>query len=86
MAHLPDRYGIINISDLSQIDFSQISESSSDTIRKSLDESLFVIKWDSEHEPTFITDGSVVPVQTLSHSDCLILMSSAEWTEPEPVE
>ena len=40
-------YQIINISDLSNVDFNQIYETSADTIRKSIDESLFTIKWDS---------------------------------------
>jgi len=79
-----EQYGIINSSDLSKVDFGQIGETNEETLRYNLSQNQFVIKWDIE--PTFITDGSVVPAQTLNHSDCLILMSSAEWTEPEPVE
>ena len=45
-----------------------------------------VIKWFDEHEPTFITDGTVVPVQTLTHEEALVLMATAEWSEPMPVE
>jgi hypothetical protein len=45
-----------------------------------LDGSQFVLKW--EIEPTFITDGTIVPLQTLSHSECLTLMSTPEWSEP----
>lgn len=84
MAHLPDTYAIIDIADLSNIDFTQIGETSADTIRKDVHELLFVIKYEGEHEPTFITDGSVVPVQTLTHSECVALMSTEDWTtEPE---
>lgn len=86
MAHLPDLYAIINIADLPNIDFSQVGETDENTIRKSLDDSQFVIKWFNEHEPTFITDGTVVPLQTLTHSEALVLMSSPEWSEPIPVE
>ena len=86
MSHLPDVYATINIADLPNIDFSQIGETDENTIRKSLDDSLFVIKWSNEHEPTFITDGTVVPVQTLTHEEALVLMASAEWSEPIPVE
>lgn len=86
MSHLPDVYATINIADLSNIDFSQIGETDENTIRKSLDESQFVIKWSNEHEPSFITDGSVTPLQTLTHSQALTLMSSAEWSEPIPEE
>ena len=86
MSHLPNVYAIINIADLSLIDFSQIGEDNENTIRKSLDETEFLIKWDDEHEPTFIEDGSVVPLQTLTHQEALALMATAEWSEPIPVE
>ena len=85
MSHLPDTYIIVNIADLLNVDFSQVGETSENTIRKSLDEALFVLKYEQEHEPTFIADGTIVPVSTLSHAECLTLMSSPEWTEPEPV-
>ncbi len=78
MNHLT--YAIVNIAtDLSNIDFSQIGETSSSTIRKSVDETLFVIKWEQGHTPTFIIDSSVVPVGTYNHSDCLALMHTPEW-------
>ena len=86
MSHLPNVYAIINIADLSLIDFSQIGEDNENTIRKSLDETEFLIKWFDEHEPTFITDGSVVPLQTLTHQEALALMATAEWSEEIPVE
>ena len=81
---ISDTYAIISIADLSNIDFSQVGETDENTIRKSLDETQFVLKWNTE--PTFITDGTVVPVQTLTHEQALTLMASAEWSEPIPVE
>jgi hypothetical protein len=86
MSHLPDVYATINIADLPNIDFSQIGETDENTIRKSLDDTLFVIKWFNEHEPSFIADGTVVPVQTLTHDEALALMATSEWSEPIPVE
>lgn len=74
-------YAIISILDLDLIDFSQIQETSKDTIRKSLDNTQFVIKWQKQ-EPTFIADGSVIPLQVLSHAECLELMSTDKWSEP----
>lgn len=74
-------YSIINIADLSSVNFSEVIETSENTIRKSVDESQFVIKYLST--PSFITDGTVIPVQTMSHADCLVLMSTDEWNTPE---
>ena len=77
-------YAIINIADLGNIDFSQVGETDENTIRKSLDETQFVLKWNTE--PTFIADGTVVPLQTLTHDEALALMATSEWSEPIPVE
>ena len=86
MSHLPDTYATINIADLLNIDFSQIGETDENTIRKSLDDTLFVIKWSNEHEPSFIADGTIIPLQTLTHAEALTLMATAEWSEPIPEE
>ena len=60
--HNTKTYATVNLSDLELIDFSQINETSKDTIRKSVDETQFVIKWQEGYVPTFISDGSVIPV------------------------
>jgi hypothetical protein len=65
-------YAVINIAELDLIDFSQVEETSSNTIRKSIDETQFVIKW--TQEPTFIADSTVIPVGIYDHSD--------KWSEP----
>ena len=79
-----DVYATINIADLPLIDFAQIGETDENTIRKSLDLTEFVIKWNTE--PSFIADGSVVPLQIMTHDEALVLMASLEWSEPLPVE
>ena len=74
-----ETYAIVSITDLANIDFAQIGETDETTIRKSLDDLQFVIKYNTE--PSFITDGTVTPLQTLTHAEALTLMSSAEWSE-----
>ena len=77
-------YAIIQATDLSSIDFDQIGETSADTLRYNLAGTEFVIKWNST--PTFISDGTIVPVAELTHQEALALMATAEWSEPIPVE
>ena len=77
-------YAIIQTTDLANIDFDQIGETSADTLRYNLANTEFVIKWNTE--PTFISDGTVVPVSELTHAEALALMATAGWLEPEPVE
>ena len=80
--HNNKTYAIVNLSDVGLIDFSQIAQSSASTIRKSLDDTEFVIKWENGYTPTFITDSSVVPVGTYDHHAILELMATPEWSEP----
>jgi hypothetical protein len=77
-------YAIIQASDLANIDFDQIGETSADTLRYNLANTEFIIKWNST--PTFISDGTIVPVAELTHQQALALMATAEWSEPIPVE
>tara|TARA_R100000750_G_C2274201_1_gene68659 strand:+ start:121 stop:363 length:243 start_codon:yes stop_codon:yes gene_type:complete len=74
-------YTILNISDLANVDFSQVGETSENTIRKSLDETQFVIKYNNT--PTFISDGTVIPVEVLNHTEVLELMATDAWS---PIE
>ena len=80
--HNSKTYAVINLTDISLIDFSQIAQSSASTIRKSLDNTQFVIKWENGYTPTFITDSSVVPVGTYGHHAILELMATDKWSEP----
>jgi hypothetical protein len=74
-------YAIIKITDIGLIDFSQVAQSSASTVRKSLDNTQFVIKWQEGYEPTFISDGTVIPVGIYDHHAILELMSTDKWSE-----
>ena len=77
-------YLIIPTTELSKVDFTQICETSAETLRKSVDETKTFIKWDGE-EPAFVADivGAEGPY---THAEVLELLGGAEWTAPmEPV-
>jgi hypothetical protein len=75
-------YNTIAIADLNSIDFKQIEQTSIETIRKSIDETQFVIKWKAQ--PSFIKDGTVTPLGTYNHAQCIELMGTSFWSTPEP--
>ena len=77
-------YATISIDDFAKIDFSQIGETSADTIRYSIDLMQFVIKWNAE--PTFIEDEEVIPIGIYNHANILTLMATGEWSEPITAE
>lgn len=76
-------YNTIAIADLDNIDFAQVQETSAETIRKSVDETEFIIKW--ETQPSFITDETVVPIGTYSHSEILNLVSTDAWNSEDVI-
>jgi len=84
--HNTKTYAVINLSDISLIDFTQVAQSSASTIRKSLDDTQFVIKWEDGYTPTFIMDGSVIPVGTYDHHAILELMATDKWSQPIEIE
>tara|TARA_B110000902_G_scaffold158813_1_gene182023 strand:+ start:3357 stop:3608 length:252 start_codon:yes stop_codon:yes gene_type:complete len=73
-------YNIVAVEYLDEIDFTQIEETSIDTIRYSIDQSMFTIKWTTQ--PTFLTDESVSVLGTYSHEDMLIKMDTSSWISP----
>jgi len=74
-------YAFANWSDIGSVDFTQVMETSAHTVRKSLDNSLFILKWYTANEPTFITDGSVTLSWSGSHSQCLQHLIGPNWTD-----
>ena len=77
-------YAIINLGYLGEIDFSQICETSLNTLRYKLDGTQFVIKYHDGNIPSFIEDGSVTPFVTMNHEQVLELMSKPTWTPTDP--
>ena len=79
---IADTYAIIAIEAANAVDYSQVGETSMDTIKINLAFTEFVLKWNTT--PTFIADGTIVPLQTLTHAEAVELMQTPEWSEPIP--
>jgi hypothetical protein len=74
---------IFSTTELDQIDFTQVHETSIDTIRKSADETLTFVKWDGE------TPSSVLNLTTkqgpYTYGEILNILAGPEWTSNEPI-
>ena len=85
MAHSPfenRHYVIISSSDVSNIDFSQVMETSADTLRFSLDDTLTFVKYDGDM-PSSVTACSSKS-QEYSHSEILAILNADDgvwWAE-----
>ena len=72
-------YAFANTSDIGSVDFTQVMETSPNTVRKSIDESQFILKWYTANEPSFITNGSVTLAWSGTHAECLNRLTSSFW-------
>ena len=84
MSHLYEHrnFMVFNTSELNSIDFSQVLETSIDTVRKSIDELQTFVKWDSETVPPSV--GGLTTTEGPYHYDeMIIILSTSGWTSTE---
>ena len=72
-------YAFAKWANIGAVDFAQVMETNAGTVRKSLDHDLFILKWYTANEPTFITDDSVELSWSGSHSQCLQNLLGPNW-------
>ena len=75
-------YAVIKLTDTDAILFSQVNQSSAQTMRRNLANTQGLLSY--QVEPSFITNGSLVPVSTMDHDTALALMATAAWSDPNP--
>jgi hypothetical protein len=67
-------YVIYNMANISQVDFSEVYQTSEATLRLSIDKNETVLKF-SGGTPSFL-----VGLQQYNHSEILAVMNTPEWT------
>jgi hypothetical protein len=72
-------YCIINSSDVSSVDFDQVLETSSDTLRYSVDGTQTFVKYEG-NQPSFLSGK-----QEYTHSEILAILATDDWTSDEPI-
>jgi hypothetical protein len=77
----PNReFMIFNVSELPQIDFSQVLETSADTVRKSVDEQKTFVKWDGTM-PDCVANLTTKE-GPYTYDEILAILSTPEWSNP----
>ena len=69
-------YVIYNMDNVSSIDFSQVTETSENTLRLSINKTKTVLKFTGD-TPSFL-----VGLQQYNHLEILAIMETPEWTKP----
>jgi hypothetical protein len=72
------KYVIFNVSELDKINFYEVQETSVDTVRKSVDETLTFVKYDGEEMPPSVS--SLTTKQgPYTQTEILEIISTPEW-------
>jgi len=70
---------IFNVSELDSVDFTQVLETSKDTVRKSIDETKTFVKWEGDNTPTSV-DSLTTKEGPYTYNEILTILSTPEWT------
>jgi hypothetical protein len=77
-------FAIFSLTEIEKIDFSQVLETSTDTIRKNVLGTKSFVKWDGE-PPEFL--NSLETLEGLyTYNEMLEILSTEEWTSTEEIE
>jgi hypothetical protein len=81
MENYTDRkFMIFNVSELNEIDFTQVEETSIDTVRKSIDETKTFVKWNGNTTPECI-NNLITKQGPYTYDEILTILSTEEWTD-----
>ena len=73
---------IFNVSELNQIDFSTVLETSAETVRKSVNQTKTFVKWDNDM-PECVSNLTTKE-GPYTYDEILTILSTPEWTDPNP--
>jgi hypothetical protein len=74
-------YMIFNVSEIDNVDFEQVLETSKETVRKSVDETKTFVKWEGATIPPTVA-SLTTKVGPYTHSEILTILDTSEWTNP----
>lgn len=75
---------IFNVSELDQIYFTQVLETSIDTVRKSVDQTKTFVKWEGDTIPSSV-DQLTTKEGPYTYDEMLTILATPEWTNPDPI-
>jgi hypothetical protein len=75
---------IFNISELNQIDFIQVCETSINTVRKSIDQTKTFVKWNGDSIPLCV-DALITKEGPYTYNEILSILATEEWTNNNPL-
>lgn len=84
MSHIYEHrnFMIFNVSELDSVDFTQVLETSKDTVRKSIDETKTFVKWEGSLVPPSV-DSLTTKEGPYNYEEILVILSGSDWSTDE---
>ena len=76
------QFMIFKVSEIEKIDFTEVLETSKDTVRKSFDTTKTFVKWDGNEMPTSI-QLLTYKEGPYTYSEIMTILQTEEWTLPQ---
>ena len=83
MSYENREFMIFNVSELPNIDFTQVLETSIDTVRKSVDQTKTFVKWDGVEIPSSVA-ALTTKEGPYTYDEILVILATPEWSDPNP--
>ena len=78
-------YVTLSVTEIPQLDFSQIEQTSAETLRKSIDETQTIVKWITDAGVPSCVSSLTTKGPYMTHDEALALMETPAWTDPTPL-
>lgn len=75
---------IFSVTELDSVDFTEVLETSADTVRKSVDQSKTFVKWNGDTVPASV-DALTTKEGPYTYEEILVILATPEWTDPNPM-
>ena len=79
--HFENRhYVVFDLTEVDTIDFSEVMETSADTLRKNLADTQSFVKYEGDQPPSVV--ALTTKSQEYTHEEILTLLAGTDWTDP----
>jgi len=75
------KYVVFDLTEVDTIDFSEVMETSADTLRKNLANTQSFVKYEGDQPPSVV--ALTTKSQEYSHAEILALLAGTDWTDPD---
>lgn len=85
MQYTNRQFMIFNVSELPNVDFTEVLETSAETVRKSVDETKTFVKWDGDIVPPSI-NALTTKEGPYTYNEFVYILNTDDWKHPFPTE